>query len=113
MNSSPDVAPMHFDWDFKQVLLVQHYGRKRVVLFSPKFSKRFLPIANMSFIAFHQLNEEEQSELIKYCHGEEFLLEPGDALLIPRCWWHFIEYIDFGIGSNYRFDGGTEDRLLT
>jgi ribosomal protein L16 Arg81 hydroxylase len=34
--------------------------------------------------------------------GYDFILNPGDALFMPSCYWHFNTYLEGGMAVSYR-----------
>lgn len=94
---------LHFDVDFRNALATQLIGRKRYVLIDPRLSKRLSPYFNYSLIAFQNLSHEEQLEFIRYNHGYECVVGPGETLYLPRSWWHYVEYLDFSVTISVRY----------
>ena len=80
----------------------QIYGRKRALLISPTLSKRLYPLSdNPSKSAVNP----EDPDLTKFpafaeCQVFEANLAPGDALYMPRGWWHYIAAEDVSISVN-------------
>jgi lysine-specific demethylase 8 len=112
------VSPCHFDP--YENLLCQVVGRKEVVLFSPAFGKQYLyPAvgtrqANTSTVdigapdlAAHPLYAqglrviEEQSGSGAPLLGAKGDLCPGDALFIPKKWWHYCRSPGLGCSVNF------------
>jgi len=96
-------APLHFDWDLRHVLLTQIFGKKRVILISPHYSKYLNPCENFSGIALHQFSAKMRSKFLRYHDGYECILNPGETLYMPMLWWHAVSYSEVGMSFNVRF----------
>lgn len=105
-------APLHFDWDFRHVLLTQLLGRKRVVLLRPETAKRLLPVFNTASISLHGLSEDEKRHFVACNGGYDLTLQPGATIFIPKLWWHYTEYVDLGLSFNLRFGSFPAERVL-
>ncbi|GEM_PF-2156327 len=105
-------SSIHFDGDQRHVLLTQVSGRKRVVLIHPRYAKRLLPVDHFCATAFQNYSEREKKRFLKYFHAYETVLNPGDTVYIPKLWWHYTEYLDFGMTFNVRFGRTPYDQLL-
>lgn len=94
---------IHQDMDMSNVLLTQFYGRKRVVLVDPKYSKLLYKLPFNT----HSLVDLDNPDYVKYPalkHVEIYdcMLEHGDALFMPSGFWHYITYVDGGFSVSYR-----------
>lgn len=105
-------APLHFDGDHRHVLLTQVFGTKRVILIPPRQSKHLFPIMNFSALALQGYRGTERQRFLDYHHASVAVLHPGDTLFIPKLWWHYVEYLDFGMGFNVRFGRTPHGRIL-
>eukprot|EP01031_Cornospumella_fuschlensis_P030626 gene30626-37003_t len=86
-------SPCHHD-PFNNIL-VQIYGKKKVLLFSPSMSDRLYPAVdtvqkNTSRVDFDNI-DFNRFPLLKGVSGYEAVLEPADGLFIPYKWWHFCK----------------------
>jgi lysine-specific demethylase 8 len=97
-------SPCHYDP--YQNILVQVYGKKRVLLISKSLSSYMYPHVfpqhNTSQINF---NSAETIDTVKYpmvAHlvAYEAILEPGDGLFIPLKWWHYCQGLSFNCSVN-------------
>jgi [protein]-arginine 3-hydroxylase / protease len=96
-------SPCHYD--LYDNLLVQIVGTKRVLLFSPSQSDSLYPAIttfqkNTSLVNIVQPNyilHPKAKELM----GVEANLEEGDAIYIPKKWWHFIQSSTTACSVNY------------
>ncbi len=96
-------AHCHWDGDFRTVLLLQVFGHKRAVLLPPTATKNLLPVGNFAGVFFEHMSPEEQCAYAQFCGGRVCELNPGDTLLIPAAYWHYLEYLDTGMSINLRF----------
>ena len=94
---------IHQDIDMSSVLLTQFYGRKKVILISPKYSDLLyrLPFNTYSLIDLDNPDYQKYPGL-QYVEATEYIMEPGDALFMPSGWWHYITYLDGGFAVSYR-----------
>ena len=96
---------LHYDLDMSHVFHTQIFGRKKVYLFSPKYSKQLykLPFAvhNIEEINLERPNYHSFPAL-NQVQGFECTLTPGDTLFMPSGWWHFMKYLDGGYALSQR-----------
>lgn len=94
---------IHQDMDMSNVFLTQFHGRKRVVLFDPKYSNLLYryPFNVHSPVDIDEPDYEKFPGL-KYLNGLECILEHGDTLFIPSGFWHHIEYLEGGFALSLR-----------
>lgn len=104
MGPAQTVTPIHFD--SADNLLVQIYGRKKLILISPAQS-RFLyyPCLRLGHVNFSPVDVEEPDlasfPLYKDATPFEVTLEPGEMLFIPVRWWHHARALDRTISLNF------------
>ena len=96
-------AHLHFDGDYRHVLLYQVFGRKRVIVAPPDSGNKLMPIGNFGQFAFENLGQAETEDFLRFVGGSQCVIEPGEAVFIPAAWWHFIEYVDTAMSVNVRF----------
>lgn len=94
---------MHRDMDNSCVFLTEITGRKRVVLFDPKYSRLLYqyPFSTHTSVDINDPDFQKYPGLSKV-KGMDFVLGPGDTLFMPSGWWHHIEYITPGLGFAMR-----------
>lgn len=115
------VSPLHYDP--LDNCLMQHVGRKRVVLYEPsptgttRTRDKNDDDSQDPAVTWHYAGHEGQQsntspvdveaiDLIKYPlfrHAPkpfECILRPGDLLFIPSKWWHFVRSIDASASVN-------------
>lgn len=91
---------LHFDYGDN--MFAQLYGRKRVFLIDPKFSRflyQFPDVPSKSRL------DPEHPDLERFprfanCEVIQCRLGPGDLLFIPRGWWHFVAAEDISVSVN-------------
>jgi hypothetical protein len=80
----------------------QMYGTKRALLVAPKHSKYLYPFADNP--SKSQIDPERPDlktfPSFQKCDVWECELHPGDALYIPRGWWHYIVADDISVSIN-------------
>ncbi|XP_062390369.1 HSPB1-associated protein 1 homolog isoform X2 [Sardina pilchardus] len=106
-------TPCHLDtYGFNLVLQVQ--GRKRWHLFPPEDSSFMYPtrIPYEESSIFSQVNvpqpDLDRFPAFRRARAHVVTLEPGQVLLVPRHWWHFVESVDsvtVSINSWIELDG--------
>ena len=119
IGSAGNITPVHCDpWPG---FLGQIVGRKRVVLFRPGsvFALSPKPLLTRNFnttpptrlpddfraadvAAFPQLAAVERFEVV---------LEAGDLLHIPPCWWHQVDSLDSCVSIVFRYAMGMRDMV--
>jgi len=94
---------LHFDVDYNNVLLTQFHGKKQVVLIDPKYSALLykLPFNTHSNVNLDAPDYDKFPGL-NFVKGYKFIQEPGDAVFMPACWWHYNVYLAGGIAVSYR-----------
>jgi len=75
---------MHFDGDHRHVLFTQVFGRKRIALIPPRYSKRLFPYGDLTMMAVHNFPEEEKHRFLRLNGARECILHPGETLPIER-----------------------------
>ncbi|MDI1355866.1 MAG: cupin-like domain-containing protein [bacterium] len=104
---------IHQDMDMSNVILTQFYGRKKVVLVSPNYSRLLykLPYNTHSLVDLDHPDYEKYPGL-RHVPTMECILEPGDSLFIPSGYWHYITYLESGFSVSYRKIAQTLDFQL-
>ncbi len=108
------VTRIHRDMDNSNVFLTELYGKKRVVLFHPKYSEMLyrLPFSTHTYIDINNPDYDRFPALDKV-EGYDCILEAGETLFMPSGWWHHIEYQTAGIGFSVRaISPKTKDFLI-
>ena len=94
---------IHQDMDMSNVFLTEVVGRKRVVLFDPKYSDLLYryPFGVHTSIDVNNPDYERYPGLHKV-QGYDFFLEAGETVFMPAGYWHHIEYHAASIGMAMR-----------
>ncbi len=97
------VVRMHYDVDSSCVLLTQIFGDKEVILFSPENTKYLykVPFNTHSFVDINH-PDFEQFPGLRYAQGYRMVLRPGDSVYMPAGYWHYITYLNGGMGVSHR-----------
>jgi len=87
------VTRIHQDMDMSNVFLTEVVGKKRIVLFDPKFSTLLYryPFGVHTSIDVNNPDYERYPGL-KKVQGYDCFIEAGDTIFMPAGWWHHIEY---------------------
>lgn len=107
LGNAGNYAHLHFDGDYRQVLLHQVFGTKRVILIPANQAQKLNPIGNFSNVFLEHFSEPDKIAFVHYTNGYDFLLHPGETVFMPAGIWHYLEYRDTGMSFSVRF-GRTE-----
>ncbi|MGX9791808.1 cupin-like domain-containing protein [Mycobacterium sp. MMS18-G62] len=92
---------LHFD--SADNVLVQIYGRKRAVLVAPKHVRALRVLRDVpskSSLSPDEIESEDDGPL-SLVERWRTTLDPGDALYIPRGWWHYLASPGASISVNH------------
>lgn len=92
---------LHFD--SADNVLVQIYGRKRAVLVAPKHVRALRVVRDVpskSSLSPDEIESEDDGSLSRIERWRT-TLDPGDALYIPRGWWHYLASPGASISVNH------------
>jgi lysine-specific demethylase 8 len=96
-------AHLHFDGDFREVLLYQIFGRKRVIMVPLAAQEKISPSMNFSKLLLQNMAADEKLDLLRYLGAYDCIISPGEAVYFPASIWHYVEYVDTGMSVNFRF----------
>jgi hypothetical protein len=92
------VSNLHYDFLDTHAYLAPIIGKKLCILFSPEDS---------DFLYDGAVNPEipdvESFPLFSQARAFLCILEPGELLLIPSRWWHYVRNLEKTITVNYNF----------
>ena len=93
----------HYDIDCSGVLMTQIIGRKRIILIPPLYNIMIykVPLSSFSMIDPDK-PDYNKFPALRYVQGYDFILNPGEALFMPSCYWHFNTYLEGGMAVSYR-----------
>lgn len=106
------VSPMHFDVPDNLYVVVR--GRKRFTLVGPRDGWRVYPHALTSGQAqYARLDPERPEAFPRYARAHPWIadLDDGDALYIPRFWWHHTRGLATTLAVNFWWANGTSALL--
>ena len=103
---------LHYDRDYHATLLYQVFGRKRVLLISPRESHKLRPVMNFSEYLLSNFSPSDVEAFVGYTNGYYAVLDAGEALLIPTAFWHHVEYADDAMSVNFKLRRHRYLRLL-
>jgi hypothetical protein len=99
------VTFLHYDIDLAHIFHTHFNGRKRVILFDQKWSKRLycIPFATYALEDY----DIESPDLQKFpaldgIEGYEAFLEHGDTLFMPTGFWHWMKYLEGSFSISLR-----------
>lgn len=100
-----NASDLHTDWDGRDVILYQVFGKKRVTLFPPESAPRLLPITVFGTVKLNGMPPDAREDFVRYAKGWDDLLCPGEAVYMPAFYWHHFEYIETALSFNFRYGG--------
>jgi ribosomal protein L16 Arg81 hydroxylase len=97
------VTRIHRDMDNSNVFLTELHGKKRVVLFDPKYSTLLYryPFGTHTSVDINNPDYDRYPGL-HHVEGIDCYIEAGDTIFMPSGWWHHIEYHSAGMGFSMR-----------
>lgn len=96
-------ALLHFDADHRHVLLYQVFGTKKLILINPRQVSRLDCWGNVSMVPINQLDDGQLATFCEQTQALHGVLHPGEAILIPALWWHYVDYLETGMSVSVRF----------
>lgn len=112
IGNAGNFAHLHFDGDQRQVLMYQVFGRKRVVLIPPIAAKKLLPHQNFSSVCLQHMSDRERRAFLRYVGGVECVVRPGQAILMPALYWHYLHYDETSLSIHFRFGQTAHGRFF-
>lgn len=111
-----NITPLHFD--FYHSILVQLRGHKRVLLFPPNQTELLYPgydsnnsvWFHVSDISFDLERDVKHKDFPLFKKANVIICElfPGDTLIIPCGWWHYVTSITESYSLNFFFKSSLE-----
>jgi hypothetical protein len=87
---------LHYDGAGVHAFLMQIYGRKEFVVFSPDQEPFLYPSPerqNLSLINRVESPDLKKFPLFSRAAPTKFILEPGELLFVPSHWWHTVKML--------------------
>jgi lysine-specific demethylase 8 len=112
IGNAGNYAHLHFDGDQRQVLMYQVFGAKRVILIPPIAAKKLLPHQKFSSICVQHMSQRERRAFLRYVGGCECLVRPGQAILMPALFWHYVDYVETSLSVHFRFGQSKHGRFF-
>lgn len=98
-------TPLHCE--FPTTVYIQIEGVKKWTIYPPKdriFIDAKMDRRTYFFSDFDPKNPNERNfKYFKYASKNEFILNPGDILIVPPFYWHYVENLTDSIGVAYKF----------
>jgi hypothetical protein len=94
------VTPLHYD--LENTLLALVFGRKRVIFASPADTENLYKGVVGYSTADPELPARGEYPRLASARLHEVVLEPGDALFLPRDWWHHVRSLEASISLSLR-----------
>lgn len=118
LGNAGNYSHLHYDEDLRDVLMFQVFGRKRYVMMPPSASHKLHPlvapgVVRTSDVCLQHMSQREQLEFLRYAGAWDVVLEPGETLLMPFGYWHYVEYVDTALSVNFRMGRSPEVRALS
>ncbi|KAH8419033.1 hypothetical protein KR222_001404 [Zaprionus bogoriensis] len=99
-------TPCHYD-TYGVNIVVQVYGSKSWLLFPPEtpLQSTRIPYEESSVYCLENFYAPAPNKLRHYeqFQGQAYhcVLHPGDVLIVPRHWWHYVEAVSTSFSVNY------------
>jgi lysine-specific demethylase 8 len=97
-------SPLHTD-PYRN-LFAQIVGQKYIRLYSPAETDRVYPrqgtiISNTSQVEDIETPDYQRFPLLRHAEYVETVVRPGDLLMIPRGWWHYVRSLSVSFSISY------------
>lgn len=106
-------TPCHYD-TYGSNLVAQVFGTKRWILWPPSESKNMeltrVPYEESSVYSKWNFNCPLPPKFYSGCKEMYIVdMKPGDVLLVPRHWWHYVECLDTSVSINSWIPTNSDD----
>ncbi|XP_055710272.1 HSPB1-associated protein 1 [Phlebotomus papatasi] len=96
-------TPCHYD-TYGRNIVIQVYGHKRWILFSPEANLQATRIPFEESSVYSSLNFFSPQHLSQFDgisdQAHIVTLNPGDVLIVPPKWWHYVENLETALTLN-------------
>jgi ribosomal protein L16 Arg81 hydroxylase len=114
------ISTLHQDRWGTHFWMAQFQGRKHWILFPPEEEKYLYPVSSQrgNGLVRYRVQPDapalEQFPLFEKCHGMECVIGPGDLLIVPGDWLHWVKSLDptFSLSHNYMTPGNITSSML-
>ena len=99
------VTFLHYDIDLAHIFHTHFHGRKHIILFDNKWSRRLykIPFATYALEDYDISNPDfEKFPALNGLPGYETILEHGETLFMPTGMWHWMKYLDGSFSISLR-----------
>ncbi|MRX48205.1 cupin-like domain-containing protein [Pedobacter puniceum] len=99
------VTFMHYDIDLAHIFHTHFHGRKHIILFDNKWSRKLykIPFATYALEDYDISNPDfDKFPGLKGLEGYETILEHGETLFMPTGMWHWMKYLDGSFSISLR-----------
>jgi len=99
---------IHYDRELNSNLHICLHGKKKVLLFTVDESRNIykVPYVSDSLVDFSQPFTEARREQFSNLENAlcyEVILNPGEMLYMPKCCWHYVEYLEHNASATFAF----------
>ncbi len=98
------ITPMHNE--FPTTIYIQIHGIKKWIIYSPEdriFLDAITERRPYFFSTYIPNAENKEHKIGDFARKYEVLMEPGDELIVPPFYWHYVENKSDSIGIAYKF----------
>ena len=100
------ITGFHADW--AENINVQIKGKKAFYIVSPKYNKNMYPSETYERFSTASLVDLKNSEDAKFpmfekCKIIKVVLNAGDAIYLPKGWWHYVESLEPSINVSVHY----------
>ncbi|UTW61125.1 cupin-like domain-containing protein [bacterium SCSIO 12741] len=106
------VTRIHRDMDNANVFLTEFWGKKFIALFPPSQDEALYryPFSVHSAVEIEE-PDYDKFPALHHARGQHTVLEKGETLFMPCKYWHYIRYMEPGIGMSFRSLGGAGNTI--
>ena len=103
IGSAGTKTSLHFD--YQDGLLAQLYGTKNLLLAGPRDSRNLYVMGGYIQKSRVDAEDPDLRRFPRYAHARilSATIGPGDAIFIPRSWWHMVRSLEPSISVNQFF----------
>jgi hypothetical protein len=108
---------LHYDADKRNVVTYQVFGRKRYVLIDPAQTRKLAPggppaVCYASALHLQNFHADDLRAFLRYVDAWDCILGPGETLVTPSGFWHYVEYVDVALSVTFRLPRNPYVRFL-